>query len=86
MKDEVSVAVVPITDENRESLFRLAIAMRFDGSKCAYCGYKYQSVDDFIEHNPKAGYGEDEVVCQDCWGNYLKSYDSSTSKENLEES
>ena len=71
--EEVYVGIVKITNENRNSLLRLAIAMRYEGSKCTYCGYEYQSVDDFIAHKPKKGFESDDVVCADCWNSYLNS-------------
>ncbi len=56
-----------------KQMARIQYAMWIDGkSKCEQCGHVYTSVDDFIERNPKRGYGKDFFVDNKCWKVYMK--------------
>ena len=71
MKDELTVAVVPITDENKTSLIRLAVTMQISGRFCPVCKHEYTSYEDIIEHDPKCGMFH-EAVCKKCWDKYVE--------------
>jgi len=77
------VSVAPKDPEERKkwakAMTRLQIALWvYDGgAKCAYCGHKYESVDDFLERRPRKGYGktwDDMFVCDKCWDAYAKKH------------
>lgn len=70
-EEKVSVAVVPITKENRTSLARLAITMHISGMVCPVCKHEYTSYEDIMERNPKCGIYH-ESVCTKCWDKYVE--------------
>lgn len=60
-----------------KQMARIQVAMWVDdGTRCAECGHFYASVDDFIERNPRSGYGkgkdnwQDMFVDEACWSEY----------------
>lgn len=84
MNSEIGILISKAPDDPEEKkdwvkhMARIQYAMWVDeGAKCAYCGCVYKNVDDFIEHNPRAGYrnkGDKMVfVCNKCWDKYEKT-------------
>ena len=75
MTDRITptIAVVPLdTAEAREAMKRVQIAMWVDGVlACCECKHVFESVDDFIERNPRyRGRAKDDrmiVSCDKCW-------------------
>jgi hypothetical protein len=64
----VSIAVVKLTDENRESLGWLAMAQMLEGKKCVYCGFEWKSREDVKSREPiAASQGAATVACEPCW-------------------
>jgi hypothetical protein len=56
-----------------KQMLRVQVAMWVDNNAiCAYCGHKYNSVDDFLKCDPKRGYGKDTFICDNCWVEYAK--------------
>lgn len=55
-----------------KALARVQISMWVDGkTKCLHCNHIYESVDDFIERNPRAVSMKDMLIVDEaCWGKY----------------
>lgn len=62
----MKVAVVEVTDENRDALVEIAMSM-YLGEKCKYCGKQYKTLTD-LKGTVFAGYHEHgRLACKACW-------------------
>ena len=77
MSGKNPISKAPKDEEKKKKwayhMMRIQVAMWVDGkSKCEECGHIYTSVDDFLERNPRRGFGEDFTFVDDaCWEQYL---------------
>lgn len=79
----IKIAVLKAPDDPDEKkawahqMMRVQVAMWLPAS-CFQCGKQYVSVDDFLERNPKAGYGwpdgQDRYIDSACWKAYAKTH------------
>jgi hypothetical protein len=67
MSDELVIAVVPITDENRESLKWITLAQLLDGKACIFCGFTWTSREKVLERDPVKASLDGDVACKQCW-------------------
>ena len=76
-KKDVTIAVSKAPEDPEEKklwayhMMRIQVVMWIDGSsKCEQCGRVYESVDDFLERNPRSA-GEGPLFVDDaCWKDY----------------
>ena len=71
MSEDVSIAVIPITKENRKPLVRLAVTMQISGKICPVCNHEYTSYEDIMGRDPRCGIYH-EAVCVKCWDKYVE--------------
>lgn len=69
MNEDVFVATVTVTEENREALARIALSP-YVGMACSLCGLVYESTEALEAANPvrsNAPPGPVEIACDSCW-------------------
>lgn len=56
VNNDIDIIVVPVTDDNREDLKWLALAVILDGKTCCFCGYPWTNRESVKARAPiKAG-------------------------------
>jgi len=66
MSNDLTVAVIDITDDNRADFVKLAMLM-YLGEKCKYCGRTYATLAD-LEDTVLAGeHAHGRLACEACW-------------------
>ena len=66
MDTETYVMVVKITDDNRDDLVKLALAM-YLGEQCKYCGRTYETLDDLHDTVWAGLHEHGRLACAACW-------------------
>ncbi len=63
---EPILAVVKITDQNRQTIFEMAMRV-YLGEKCAYCGRTFATLDDVQEAVWYGAHANGRRACEACW-------------------
>ena len=69
MTDVIALFAIPITDENREQVFQIAMSM-YLGERCAYCERVYKTLDDLEDTVWYGSHEHGRLACKACWDEY----------------
>jgi len=66
MSKDTKIAVIKITDENRDTVFRLAISV-YLGEKCKYCLGEFKTLDDLKDTVWAGKHEHGRLAHKKCW-------------------